>query len=187
MIKKSYLAPIVLQMASVQFSHSVVSDSLQPHGLQYSRLPCPSPTPGAYSNSRPSSQWCHPTIWSSVVPFSSHLQFFQPCLCSTRTRAQTAHSVKEACSVSSASEDGVLNHVSSHEAHSRPAGLWPTPERTFLFEGFELYGQGQAHQGVAPKEAAPSSGQATGNQVPSSFGFHLSGVCSQQMIKTGLQ
>ena len=121
-------------------------------------------------------------LWNSKYASS-----VQPCLCSTRTRAQTAHSVKEACSVSSASEDGVLNHVSSHEAHSRPAGLWPTPERTFLFEGFELYGQGQAHQGVAPKEAAPSSGQATGNQVPSSFGFHLSGVCSQQMIKTGLQ
>ena len=53
-----------------------MSDSLQPHGLQYSRLPCPSPTPRAYSNSCPSSQWCHPTISSSVVPFSSHLQSF---------------------------------------------------------------------------------------------------------------
>ena len=55
---------------SVQFSHSVVSDSLRPHGLQHSRLPCPSPTHGAYSNSCPSSRWCHPTISSSVVPFS---------------------------------------------------------------------------------------------------------------------
>ena len=55
----------------VQFSHSVMSDSLQPHGLQHTRLPCPSPTPGAYSNSCPSSLWCHPTISSSVVPFSS--------------------------------------------------------------------------------------------------------------------
>ena len=60
----------------VQFSHSVVSDSLQPHGLQQARLPCPSPTLGAYSNSCPSHQWCHPTISSSVIPFSSHLQSF---------------------------------------------------------------------------------------------------------------
>ena len=53
-----------------QFSHSVVSDSLQPHGMQHTRLPCPSPTPGACSNSCPLSQWCHPTISSSVIPFS---------------------------------------------------------------------------------------------------------------------
>ena len=62
--------------SSVQFSHSVMSDSLQHHGLQHSRLHSPSPTPGAYSNSCPSSWWCHPTISSSVVPFSSHLQSF---------------------------------------------------------------------------------------------------------------
>ena len=62
--------------ASVQFSHWVVSNSLWPHGLQHARLPCPSPTPKAYSNSHPSSQWCHPTISSSVIPFSSHLQSF---------------------------------------------------------------------------------------------------------------
>ena len=53
-----------------------MSDSLWPHGLQHTRLPCPSPTPGAYSNSSPLSQWCHPTISSSGVPFSSLLQFF---------------------------------------------------------------------------------------------------------------
>ena len=57
-----------------QFSHSVVSHSLRPHGLQNPRLPCPSPTPRAYSNSCPLSWWCHPTISSSVVPFSSCLQ-----------------------------------------------------------------------------------------------------------------
>ena len=56
---------------SVQFSHSVVSNSLQPHGLQ---PPCPSPTPGACSNSNPLSQWCYPTISSLVIPFSSCLQ-----------------------------------------------------------------------------------------------------------------
>ena len=53
-----------------QFSHSVVSDSLQPHELEHARLPCPSPTPGACSNSCPSSWWCHPAISSSVIPFS---------------------------------------------------------------------------------------------------------------------
>ena len=57
-------------ISSVQFSFSVVSDSLWPHGLQHARLPCPSPTPGDSSNSCPSSQWCHLTISSSVVPFS---------------------------------------------------------------------------------------------------------------------
>ena len=54
----------------VQFSRSVMSNSLQPHGLQHARLPCPSPTPGVYSNSCSSSQWCHPPISSTVVPFS---------------------------------------------------------------------------------------------------------------------
>ena len=63
-------------LSSVQFSCSVVSDSLRPHGLQHTRLPCPSPTPGAYSNSCPSHWWRHPTISSSVVPFFSHLQSF---------------------------------------------------------------------------------------------------------------
>ena len=61
---------------SVQFSRSVVSNSLKPHGLYHATLPCPSPTPGAFSNSCPSSRWCHPTILSSVIPFSSCLQFF---------------------------------------------------------------------------------------------------------------
>ena len=59
----------------VQFSRSVVSDSLQPHGLQKARPPCPSPTPRVYSNSCPLSWWCHPTISSSVSPFS-RLQSF---------------------------------------------------------------------------------------------------------------
>ena len=58
------------------FSHSVVSDYSQSHGLQHTRLPCPSPSPGACSDSCPLSQWYHPTISSSVVPFSSHLQAF---------------------------------------------------------------------------------------------------------------
>ena len=61
---------------SVQFSHSVVSDSLRPHGLQHTRPPCPSLTPRVYSNSCPLSPWCHPTISSSVIPFSFRLQSF---------------------------------------------------------------------------------------------------------------
>ena len=60
----------------VQFSRLVVSDSLQSHGPQHTRLPCPSPTPGVYSNSCPLSQWCHPTISSFVVTFSSRLLSF---------------------------------------------------------------------------------------------------------------
>ena len=60
----------------VQFSPSVMSNSLQAHGLQHARPSCPSPTPGVYPNSCPLSQWCHPTISSSVVPFSSCLQSF---------------------------------------------------------------------------------------------------------------
>ena len=59
------------EFSSVQFSRSVVSDSLQPHESQHARPPCPSPTPRAHSNSRPSSRWCHPAVSSSVVPFSS--------------------------------------------------------------------------------------------------------------------
>ena len=67
-----FLRPVL----SVQFSHSIVLDPLRSHGLWHTRLPCPSPTPRAYSNSYPSSQWCHLTISSSVVPFSSRLQSF---------------------------------------------------------------------------------------------------------------
>ena len=61
---------------SVQFSCSVMSESLQPHGLQHARPPCPSPTPRVYSNSCPLSWWCHPTVSSFVIPFSSCLQSF---------------------------------------------------------------------------------------------------------------
>ena len=61
----------VAQFSSVKFSHLVGSDSLRPHESQHARPPCPSPTPGVYSNSCPPSGWCHPVISSSVVPFSS--------------------------------------------------------------------------------------------------------------------
>ena len=65
------------QFSSVQYSHSVVSDSLRPHESQHTRPPCPSPTPRVDSHSCPSSQWCHLAISSSVIPFSSCLNLFQ--------------------------------------------------------------------------------------------------------------
>ena len=71
-MKKSHAARIHY---SAEFSHSVVSDSLQPHGLQHARLPCLLPTPRACSNSCPSSQWCHPTTSCSVIPFSCFQSF----------------------------------------------------------------------------------------------------------------
>ena len=71
MAQGSILYVLSVQFSSVQFSRSVVSDSLQPHEPQHARPPCSSPTPGVHSDSRPSSQWCHPAILSSVVPFSS--------------------------------------------------------------------------------------------------------------------
>ena len=64
-------------ISSLQFSSSVMSESVWPHGQQHTRLPCPSPTPGLCSNTCPSSRWCHPTISSSRIPFSSCLQSFQ--------------------------------------------------------------------------------------------------------------
>ena len=64
------------QFSSLQFSHSVVSNSLPPHGLQHIRPPCPSPTPGVYSSSCPLSQWCHQIVSSSVIPLSPRPQSF---------------------------------------------------------------------------------------------------------------
>ena len=66
----------MIKISSIQFSHLVMSNSLWPHVLQHTRLPCPSPTPGIYSNSCPLSQWCHPPTSSSVIPFSSCIQSF---------------------------------------------------------------------------------------------------------------
>ena len=71
-----YLSSLLLDFSSVQFSCSVVSNSLRPHEPQHARPPCPSPTPRVYSNSCPLSGWCHPTISSSVIPFSSCPQSF---------------------------------------------------------------------------------------------------------------
>ena len=66
-----YALCYLVQFSSVQFSHSALSDSMWPHESQHARPPYPSPTPGVYSNSCPSSRWCHPAISSSVIPFSS--------------------------------------------------------------------------------------------------------------------
>ena len=74
--KSSLVDNIFGKISSVQFSRSVVSDSLRPHGLQHAKPPCPSSTPRVYSNLRPLSWWCHPAISSSVVPFFSWLQSF---------------------------------------------------------------------------------------------------------------
>ena len=73
---KGFGKQIIWGCYSVQFSHSVVSDSLWPHGLQHASPPCPSPTPGVHPNPCPLSRWCHPTISSSVIPFSPFPQSF---------------------------------------------------------------------------------------------------------------
>ena len=76
LIERNLEIHLLSKWTLVSKSRSVVSNSLRPHGLQHVWPPCPTPTPGIYSNSCPLSRWCHPTISSSVVPFSSHLQSF---------------------------------------------------------------------------------------------------------------
>ena len=75
-INKCVGKSLAITDSSVHFSHSVMSHSLQPHESQHTMPPCSSPTPGVYSNSCPLSWWCHPTISSSVLPFSFHFQSF---------------------------------------------------------------------------------------------------------------
>ena len=87
--------------SSVQFSCSVVSNSLQPRGLQHTRPPCPSPTPGVYSNSCPLSRWCHPTISSSVVPVFSGLQTFPASGSFQRSQCFTSGGQSTGVSISS--------------------------------------------------------------------------------------
>ena len=74
MYKDTWADYCLYKISSVQFSRSVVSDSLRPHESQHARPPCPSPTPRVHSDSRPSSRWCHPAISSSVIPFTSYPQ-----------------------------------------------------------------------------------------------------------------
>ena len=80
-----------VQFSSVQFSRSIVSDSLQLHESQHTRPPCPSPSPGVHSDSRPSSRWCHPAISSLVVPFSSCPQSLHICWNWNAFYSQTFH------------------------------------------------------------------------------------------------
>ena len=104
----------------MQCSCSVVSNSLQSHRLQHARLPCPSPTPGACPNSCPSSRWCHPSISSSVVPFSSCLQCFPASesfpmsqLFALGGQSTGASSVQFSCSVVS---DSATPWIAAHQA-----------------------------------------------------------------------
>ena len=98
----------MIRLGSVQFSHSVVSNTLQPHGLQHTRLPCPSLSPEVYSNSRPLSQWCHPTISSSATPFSSCPQSFpaSQCFPVSRLSASGGQSISASASVLSRNIQG---------------------------------------------------------------------------------
>ena len=115
---------------SVQFSHSVMSDSLQPHELQHARPPSPSPTLGVYSNSRPLSWWCHPTISSSVNPFSSWPQSFPAS--GSFQMSQLFASGGQSNGVSGASVQFIRSVMSDslqpHELqHTRPPCPSPTP------------------------------------------------------------
>ena len=89
--------------ALLLFSHSVVSDSLRPHWLQHARLPCPSPSPGVHPNPCPLSQWSHPTISSSVAPFSSCLQSFPASESCTMSQFSTSGGQSIAASASASS------------------------------------------------------------------------------------
>ena len=88
-----------------QFSHSIMFNSLRPHGLHHARLPCPSQTPRACSNSCPSSQWCHPTISSSVIPFSSCFSLSQHQMVTATTK------LKHTCSLEEKSYDKPRQHI----------------------------------------------------------------------------
>ena len=122
----------IVNELSVQFSCSVMSSSFQPHGLQHSRPPCPSPGPGAYSNSCPSNRWCHPTISSSVVPFSSCLPSF-PASGSFQMshfwHQVATHSSVLAWRIPGTGEPGGLSFLS---LECTLAGWWQTVLRQYL-------------------------------------------------------
>ena len=108
-----------VQFSSVQFSRSVVSDSLQPHESQHARPPCPSPTPGVHSDSSPSSQWYHPAISSSVVSFSSCPQSLPALDCK---EIQPVHS----------EGDQPWDVFGRNDAKAETPVLWPPPAKSWL-------------------------------------------------------
>ena len=124
-------------ITSVQFSRSVVSDSLRPHGQQHARPPCPSPTPRVRLNPCPSSRWCHPTISSSVVPFSSCPQSF-PASGSSPTRKLFASGGQRIGASASASvlavstQDWSPLNIYPWMAHT-PGFIFPIFNRTSFF------------------------------------------------------
>ena len=112
MLKLQYF----VHLMQVQFSHSVVSDFLQLRGLQHSRPPYPSPTPGVNSNSCPLSRWCHPTILSSVVPFSSCLQSFPASRSFQMSQFSVSGGQSTGISASASVIPSLLQHHSSKES-----------------------------------------------------------------------
>ena len=125
---------------SVQFSRSVVSNSLQPHEPQHARPPCPSPTPGVYSNPCPSSQWCHPTISSSVVPFSSHFNLSQHLGLFIWPKQATKTSPESMCKEFT-SGYGYYYYTSRklHRGAFSSAVKWPQRNMTQILELYEGY------------------------------------------------
>ena len=111
----------------LQFSRSVMSNSLQPHGLQHARPPCPSPTPGVYPNSCPLSQWCHPTTSTSVIPFS-YLQSFPTSgsFLMSHFFASGGQSIRVSASAS------VLNIIERTDAEAETLILWPPDAKKWL-------------------------------------------------------
>ena len=123
-----------MNFSSVQFSLSVVPKSLQPHGLKHARLPCPSTTPGAYSNSCPSSQWCHPTISSSVIPLSC-LQSFPAS--GSLQMSQFFTSGGQSIGVSASAS--VLLQQCSGKADSHCQRRLPSPQCSNLFPSTSIW------------------------------------------------
>ena len=135
---------------SVQFSSVTQSDSLWPHGLQHTRLPCPSPTPRACSNSCPSSWWCHPTISSSVEPFSSYHQSYPALGSFPRSQffASPGQSIRASASASvipMSIQDwfplGLAGLISLHPRDSEESSSAPQFKRINCSSVMFLYGQ----------------------------------------------
>ena len=175
--KLLYLLNIKIhQFSSVQFSRSVMSDSLQPHELQHARPPCPSLTPGVHSDSHPSSQWCQPAISSSVIPFSSCLQYsLSLCVLSSVqfSSVQFSHSVVS---------DSLWPHELQHarppcpsltpgvHSDSRPSSWWCHPAISSSVVPFSSCPQSlPASESFSMSQLFAWSGQSTGVSALASF------------------